>query len=248
MPRGSNLWTGSVRIVGNGRAGGAFALALEAVGWQVVEVLGRGDDLARAGDGVDLVLICVDDAEIASVANTIEPHADTVVAHVSGSLGLGVLATHVRPGALHPLVSLPSADVGARRLADNAWFAVAGDPMVSSVVEALGGHSFAISDEDRPRYHAAACIASNHLVALLGQVERVSASVGAPMDAYLDLVRGTVANVAELGAAAALTGPAARGDESTIELHIASLDPSERATYRAMADEARRLAGGQGDA
>ena len=40
------------------------------------------------------------------------------------------------------------------------------------------------------RYHAAAVIASNHLVALLGQAERVAASVGAPVEAFLDLARG----------------------------------------------------------
>ena len=32
------------------------------------------------------------------------------------------------------------------------------------------------------RYHAAAAIAANHLVALLGQVERVASSIGAPLD------------------------------------------------------------------
>ena len=44
-----------------------------------------------------------------------------------------------------------------------------------------------------------------------------------------------------LGPAAALTGPAARGDELTIARHLAAIDPSERDAYRAMADQARRL-------
>jgi len=78
-------------------------------------------------------------------------------------------------------------------------------------------------------------------VALLGQAARVAAPAGVPLAAYLDLVRETVENVAELGPAAALTGPVARRDHDTIARHIAALDPSERPAYEAMANAARRL-------
>ncbi len=191
---------------------------------------------------VDLLVIATPDAAIAEVAAAVEPVAATVVAHMAGSLGLDVLAGHERPAAIHPLVSLPDADVGAERLRDRAWFAVAGDPMASEVVAALKGRSVVVADADRAAYHAAACIASNHLVALLGQVERVAAPVGVPLEAFLALARGSLDNVAALGPAAALTGPAARGDEATLDRHRAALDPSELAAYDAMVAEARRLA------
>ena len=86
-------------------------------------------------------------------------------------------------------------------------------------------------------------IASNHLVALLGQAERIGAQAGVELAALLDLVRATVDNVEELGPAAALTGPAARGDEATVERHLGAIAPAEHPAYRALADEARRLAG-----
>ncbi|MBV9934109.1 MAG: DUF2520 domain-containing protein, partial [Actinobacteria bacterium] len=185
-----------------------MALALSRAGWEVVPALGRDDDVADAAAGVDLLVIATPDASVADVAAAVTPSASTVVAHLAGSLGLDVLSAHPRRAALHPLVALPSAEVGADRLR-GAWFAVAGDPLVRKVVDALGGHALEVRDEDRAAYHAAACIASNHLVALLGQVERVAASAGLPLDAYLDLVGGTVDNVAHLGPAAALTGPVA---------------------------------------
>ena len=47
---------GSIRIVGAGRAGGSFALALGGVGW-VPEVMLRGVPLEAAADGVDVVLL-----------------------------------------------------------------------------------------------------------------------------------------------------------------------------------------------
>jgi predicted short-subunit dehydrogenase-like oxidoreductase (DUF2520 family) len=234
----------AVRLIGPGRAGRSLASALAQAGWDVRGVLGRGDDLARAADGVDLLVIATGDAAIAEVARTVEPRSTTVVAHLAGLLGLDVLAPHVRRAAVHPLLAMPNAELGARRLRSGAWFAVAGDPLGRQVVEDLGGRWFEVADADRAAYHAAAAIASNHLVALLGQAERVAATAGVPLEAYLDLVRATVDNVAELGPAAALTGPAARGDEAAIARHLAALAPEERAAYEALADQARRLAAG----
>src|SRR5436305_596031 len=123
-----------------------------------------------------------------------------------------------------------------------AWFAVAGDPIAARVVDDLEGHHVEVDDAHRAAYHAAACIASNHLVALLGQVERVAATAGVPLEAYLDLVRQTVENVAALGPAAALTGPAARGDDVTIARHVAALPDGERALYELLSDACRKLA------
>jgi predicted short-subunit dehydrogenase-like oxidoreductase (DUF2520 family) len=186
------------------------------------------------------LVIATPDGAVADVAAAVEPAEGTVVAHMAGSLGLDVLAGHVRRASIHPLVALPDAEVGAQRL-QGAWFALAGDPFVRTVVDALGGRWFTVADEDRAAYHAAACIASNHLVALLGQAERVGATAGVPRDAFLDLVRATVENVAALGPARALTGPAARGDVETLERHRAALSPSELEAYDAMVLLARRL-------
>jgi predicted short-subunit dehydrogenase-like oxidoreductase (DUF2520 family) len=76
-------------------------------------------------------------------------------------------------------------------------------------------------------------VASNHLVGLLGQVERLAAGIGVPPAEYLDLARGSLDNVAAMGAAAALTGPVRRGDRSTVERHLAALPPDERELYEA---------------
>jgi predicted short-subunit dehydrogenase-like oxidoreductase (DUF2520 family) len=206
-------------------------------------VLGRRDDPTTAAAGVDLVLITTPDAEIASVARSVAP-GDAVVAHVAGSMGLEVLDPHDRRAAVHPLNSLPTPDVGAARLRSEGWFAIAGDALVESLVDDLGGRSFTVADEDRVVYHAAACVAANHVVALMGQVERLAAGIGVPVGAYLALTRGSVDSVGVLGAAAALTGPAARGDDETIARHLRALPETEVALYEALVVEARRLAAG----
>src|SRR5438132_7545675 len=239
----TNSQAKSLRVIGPGRAGTSLARALAEAGWRVLPPLGRGDDVRAAGSGVDLLVIATPDDVIAEVAASVEPVEHTVVAHLAGSVGLEVLAPHHRRAAIHPLVSLPDADTGARALRAGAWFAVTGDELALRVVRDLDGRGLPVADRDRSAYHAAACIASNHLVALLGQVERVAASAGVPLDAFLDLVRTTVDNVATLGPAAALTGPGARGDWATVDRHLATLDPSERRAYEVMAAAARRLSG-----
>jgi len=232
-----------VRIIGTGRAGGSFALALGEVGWRP-ELLLRGVPLSSAARGVDLVLLCVPDAAVQEVASEIEPDERCVVAHCAGSLTLDVLDGHVHRASVHPLVALPSPPVGARRLR-TATFGVAGDPvglsLVRDLVADLGGRCVEPDESRRVEYHAAAVIASNHLVALLGQVQRVAAKAGVPMEAYLELASGSVANVVELGPAAALTGPVARGDWATVAAHLAALGPDERDAYMALARAAARL-------
>lgn len=237
----------TARIIGPGRAGGALRGALAASGWTDLELLGRSDDIRSAARGTDVVAIATPDAAIAAVAASIEP-GDAVVLHLAGSLGLDALEPHARRAAMHPLMSLPTAEHGAERLRSGGWFAVAGDPLAASMVSDLGGRSFEVLDADRAVYHAAACVASNHVVALLGQVERLAASVGVPLEAYLDLTASSVSNVGLLGAHDALTGPAARGDDATIERHRAALPPHELDLYDSLVRAARELARGQGAA
>jgi predicted short-subunit dehydrogenase-like oxidoreductase (DUF2520 family) len=219
-----------------------LASALVDTGWVLRDVLTHGDDLTAAAVGVDVVIIATPDGAVAEVAAAIAPVASTVVLHLSGALGLDVLAPHRRRASLHPLVPLPSPEVGRVRLRSGITFAVAGDPMARTLATALGGRCIEIPDEDRAAYHAAACIAANHVVALLGQVERVAASIGLGIDAFLPLAAAAVADVADRGPAAALTGPAARGDDVTVARHRAVLAPDELAAYDAGVALARRLA------
>ena len=143
---------------------------------------------------------------------------------------------------MHPLVPLPNGEVGATRLGSGVTFAVAGAPLARDVVATLGGRMVEVADGDRAAYHAAACIAANHVVALLGQVERVAASVGLDLESFLPLTRAAVDDVEALGAGPALTGPARRGDWATLSRHLDALPESERPGYQAGAALATRLA------
>jgi predicted short-subunit dehydrogenase-like oxidoreductase (DUF2520 family) len=232
----------SIRIIGPGRAGSSFADALRRTNHAVDGPLARHDDVSRAADGVDALILAVPDDEIATLAARVAAQPSCVVLHLSGSLGLDVLAPHVRRGSMHPLVPLPNPEIGAARLLGGVTIAVAGDELAAALALGLGARVVEVADEDRAAYHAAACIAANHVVALLGQVERVAATIGLDVAAYLGLARAAIEDVETLGPRAALTGPAARGDWSTIVRHLDALSPAERAAYGACVALALELA------
>jgi predicted short-subunit dehydrogenase-like oxidoreductase (DUF2520 family) len=198
-------------IVGRGRMGTALARALAGTsGYEIVGPLGRGAD----GAGVDAVLLCVPDAEIAGAASLIAPRR--LVGHCSGATSLHPLVPHER-FSLHPLMTVTAAGAAFT----GAGAAIAGSSplalaLARDLARALGMRPFEVADEDRAAYHAAASIASNFLVTLEAAAERLAATAGADRDVLVPLVRATVENWAALGPERALTGPVARGDEETV--------------------------------
>jgi 2-amino-4-hydroxy-6-hydroxymethyldihydropteridine diphosphokinase len=238
-----SVGTGRVRFIGRGRAGLSLAQALESVGWRIEGLLGRSDDVRGAAEGVDVLVIATPDDAVASVSAQVRPVEETLVVHLSGSLDLSALEPHPRRAGAHPLVSLPDASIGSRRLLRGVPFAVSGDADVSILVRSIGGRPFDIRDGQRVLYHAAACIASNHLVALMDQVKVVAQSAGLDEALYDELVDGTLENVRLMGTRAALTGPAARGDIGTLRRHLSSIPWDERESYVALARRAMRMSG-----
>ena len=197
-------------VIGRGRLGRAFASAFEQAGYAVSGPHGRG---AR-GEGADIVLLCVPDAEIALAAAQIDP--GPLVGHCSGATSLAVLAPH-EAFSLHPLMTV----TGQGAVFAGAGAAIAGDTprglaLAGELAHALGMHPVEIAERDRPTYHAAASIASNFLVTLEAAAERVGAAVGLERELLVPLVRAAVENWANLGPERALTGPVARGDEATV--------------------------------
>ncbi len=118
--------------------------------------------------------------------------------------------------------------------------------LARSLAAALAMVPFEIRDEDRPAYHAAACLASNFLVALEESAAELLSRSGVenPRELLAPLVLRTAANWSEHGAAA-LTGPIARGDEETVERHLAALaetHPELLELYSALAERTRAIA------
>src|SRR4051794_15891594 len=210
-----------VGIVGRGRLGTTLAAALREAGHHVEGPAGRGE---RASG--EVLLLCVPDAEIPAAAAAVAGAAP-LVGHTSGATPLAALeaADAAACFGLHPLQSF--AGGSSAEAFRGAGCAVAGTTpaalgLAQRIARDLGMTPFAIDEDGRAAYHAAASVASNFLVTLEAAAERVAAGAGLePEEArelLAPLVRSTVEGWATLGPERALTGPVARGDRATVEV------------------------------
>ena len=188
-----------VNVIGSGRVGSAIGARL------------RERGVAVDANDPDIVLLCVPDTAIASVAREL-PSGRAWVGHVSGATRLAALEPHERRFSLHPLQTFDRS--GASSQLDGAWAAISGDTgealeVARQLAETLNLHPFELADEERTLYHAGAVFASNYLVTL----QRAAVRLGVPAEGLVPLMRGTIDHGFEL------TGPIARGDWATVEAH-----------------------------
>ena len=133
---------------------------------------------------------------------------------------------------MHPLQTIPSPGQGLVAL-PGAFYSLCGAPGAvqwgGQLVSTLGGKAVIISDEQKPLYHAAAVMASNYTVVLVDAAARLLRLAGFEQEealaALTPLVTTSAAN-ALADPVAALTGPVARGDLSTLKQHLKALDGS----------------------
>jgi len=192
------------------------------------------DALASGGDG--LLLVAVADAALDEVIGALAARPQAAVAlHTAGSRGAAALAPlrarGAAVGSFHPLKAFPRAlaDPAAAR---GTFFAVDGDPAAQRLgrrlAAAWGATAAEVPEERRTLYHFAATLAAGGVTTLVAAADELAVRLGLPPEAgrgYLELARGALAAVVPAGGgpAAAITGPAARGDRATVERHLAAL-------------------------
>ncbi|MCA0177486.1 MAG: DUF2520 domain-containing protein [Proteobacteria bacterium] len=201
----------------------------------------------------ELWLVAVPDDQITAVATQLaaQPHVPAAAWHCSGFLPSCALAPLAaagwQVGSVHPALSFADRDAALAQFAGTVC-AVEGDDRAFAAVSAIGGRPFALRAEAKPLYHAAAVWASNFQPVLDAVAQGLWRHIGMPPDLVAPLAQGfaqrAVDNVGQLGAQAALTGPAARGDLAVVQAEIqalAALDSDLAAAYAALSALASRL-------
>jgi predicted short-subunit dehydrogenase-like oxidoreductase (DUF2520 family) len=193
-----------------------------------------------------LVLIATPDDAIAKVAGQLAtifksvgsktaPNSRRIAIHTSGALSSEVLrplqGAGFATGSMHPLVSISEPSLGASAF-ERAFFSLEGDPaavgFAKSIVRDLGGQSFVIEARHKSLYHAAAVMASPHMVALfditLEMLGRCGVSSRRARQVLWPLVESTLANLSTQDPSRALTGTFKRGDIATVRRHLAAIE------------------------
>jgi len=209
------------------------------------QTLALGADQLEQLPPSDLVLITTPDDVIAQIAHSFaklrrSSRHRTTFLHTSGALSSEVLSPLARrgfhTGSIHPLVSVSDPRTGAEALR-GAYYCVEGDSVAlrfaKAIARDLDGASFTIKHESKALYHAAAVMASPHLVALFDVATQVLVSCGLkPGEAQkilAPLVQSTVNNLKQTSPEKALTGTFARGDLATVKRHLKALSAKQLA-------------------
>jgi predicted short-subunit dehydrogenase-like oxidoreductase (DUF2520 family) len=261
-------------IVGAGRVGTSLAVLWRRAGQRIVAVAGGAAtperaarflpdvpvlDAIGAAKAAEVVVIATPDAAIGPVCEEMASagalDAANAVVHASGATGLDALAPAAATGAstlsVHPLQTCPTVEAGVERIPGSTFAVTAADAdgfaLGERLVRDAGGHPVRIDDERKPLYHAAAVFASNYLVTVSALAEELGLAAGIenPIAAFAPLQEATLANIARVGPAEALTGPAVRGDAITLQRNLEALDryaPEAVRSYVVLADLALALA------
>ena len=257
----------AIGIIGAGRLGGVLAKNLKAAGCVLTGLTCADAEESRTTahrlgippfadnralcEASEVVFITVPDRLIVETAAELlggQVRTGTLFIHCSGALSAFDLPPDERiiRGSFHPLQSF----AGDNRDLAGIHIALDGEetamPFLHELCGLTGGSPLHIPRGERPLYHAAACLASNHIVALLSAVQslfmRWTDRPEEAQAAFWPLLHGTLDNFKRLGPGKALTGPIARGDAETVERHLAVLPEEYRDFYIALGLQALRIA------
>ena len=214
--------------------------AAEFVGTDFVTEL---EELVRNSDALFLT---VPDGLISTVWNQIKdmPVEGRFICHCSGALS----AEDAFPGikdrgafgySVHPLFAVSDKFHSYEELPP-AFFTIEGDEEhlndITALFQSFGNPVRNIKAKDKVKYHCAAAICSNQVIALIQESLDLLSECGfdeeSALSALAPIITGNVAHIVKDGTAGSLTGPVERGDTDTVKKHLNCLNEEDRLLYR----------------
>lgn len=198
----------------------------------------------------DTIIISTPDGAIKTVWDSLKKDnmRGKIICHLSGSLSSDVFSGIEEYGAypisIHPMFAFSNKESVYQQLNEVSFTLEGHEKAVliwKDLFSDIGNSAIEISKEVKPKYHAAASLLSNHVIAVL------SAGYEALMDCGFSeeearsfsavLVRNNVEQAIQNGCVEALTGPIERADIETVLKHLSVLSDKQKEVYRACGKE-----------
>lgn len=240
-------------IAGTGNAAHHFSTMLTAAGHRLIQVYARQlenaarfadrygamsiDDPEEFYENNDLILVAVSDQAIEQVCLRIP--RSLLVVHTSGATPLSVIP-HERRGVIWPLQTLSEAqevDYNSLPLCCEA-----SDPHTAAALhgwfQGISGEWKEVTGTQRQALHLAAVWACNFSNYCYRVAQHICQQHQLPPQLLQPLIEETAHKLRNLTAKGAQTGPAERGDLSTIRVHLDLLDDDKihRDLYRTLSE------------
>ena len=179
-----------------------------------------------------------------------------IICHCSGALSSdsfsGRESMSVSCCSIHPMLPFSNKFSSYEQL-NKAFFTVEGQDAaveaISGLFSSIGNEVCRIDGTKKAKYHAAASILSNQVIAVLDMGYTLLEDCGFTRDEALratgQLVMRNIENVLEAGCDGALTGPIERNDIETVKKHIACMqndDSDDVSLYKMLGTKLANIA------
>jgi predicted short-subunit dehydrogenase-like oxidoreductase (DUF2520 family) len=244
-----------ISIIGSGNTATVLGKALKKNDHIINEIAGRNEvavkylaeqldanictDLAQLNKHSDMYIIAVRDSAVAAVSDQLN-FGKKILVHTCGSVSMDVLANSSENyGILYPLQSLRK-ELNYQPIIP---FLVDGNndftkQQVFDLAFSVSRSVIIADDETRLQYHLSAIIVSNFINHLFALANEYCDATKTDFSLLLPLIDETVNRLQFYEPASLQTGPAARGDEATIQKHLQLLKPFPqlKKVYEIMSD------------
>ena len=223
-----------IAVIGNGNVGGHLVKALETTGHEVTSVNPR--TLENFPDNPELCIISVSDNAIPAVADNLsvlceKKGINPVVAHTSGTTPIEVVGNRFRQaGVFYPLqtfsknVTLHYGEIPFLIEGGNAEV----EKMLVGLASQISDRVETTDSEKRRAVHISSVFACNFVNHLWSIADGLLEKNGIDFSLLLPLIGETFRKAQGHHPAAVQTGPAVRGDKSTLLAHLKLLEGDER--------------------
>lgn len=234
-----------IGIIGLGLVGTALCKAFKAGGFDVSiynrtssrthqtaqdHGLTACESLAELTSQAKTIIIAVTDDAIPLVASRLLDHVqDHLILHTSGTQSIEVFSDFSNYGLFYPLDSFGYS--GDHELSNTPIFVDANNSSnnlkVLSLAKSLSHHPFQLEEAKRPILHIGAVMVNNFTNEIIRSAFSLLDENDIPRTALHKLLSTTVKKAIEMGPENSQTGPARRGDLTTIKKHLGRLSDEE---------------------
>lgn len=196
-----------------------------------VKIYARNPDGAKTFDiheletnDLDFIILATPDEAIEKVASSIES-SEAIIVHTSGSRPITTLKGHKRHGVIYPLQTF-----SRRKEIDFKTFPIfiegndEAEKHIYAFVSSFSNDVRLTTSKNRAKIHLAAVFACNFTNHMYHVAEKLLEPLNMSFQDFQHLTEETLSKALEINPSKAQTGPAIRGDQNTIELHLSMME------------------------
>jgi predicted short-subunit dehydrogenase-like oxidoreductase (DUF2520 family) len=244
-------------MIGSGNVAWHFSRMLKSAGVEIIEVYSRNQEEAQKlsielktkhierieqiSHETDLIILAVNDDAIEDVSNQIQSKA--LIVHTSGTADINKLSNS-RKGVIWSIQSLrKNQETDYSKIPFLIEANNVNDSLVlDHLIKKISNQVYIKNSEERLKAHLGAVVANNFVNHLYSISKEILAEADLPFSILFPIIEEETRKVHHFDPNEIQTGPAARGDQKTIDRHLGLIQEKEfKEIYRLISERIKKL-------